>query len=71
MAAREQPEAIVQAACHSGQRHHFGAGRRQFDRQREPIEVGADVSDVQRILGGQLELGAYRADSRDEQLRGR
>ena len=44
-----------------------GAGRRQLDRQREPVQAAADLGDRTGVGGGQLEVAVVAEGALKEQ----
>jgi hypothetical protein len=64
-AAPEQAEAVLQAPGDLGDRHHPDPRRRQLHRQRQPVQVTADLL---HHLGGQVDPGAGRPGALPEQL---
>ena len=66
-AAGPTPELLEQAL----RRHALAAGGRQLDRQRQPIEPGAELRDRRPVLRGEHKLGPDRLKALDKERDGR
>ena len=64
-AAAQQAEPVLEATGDLGDRHDPYPRRRQLHRQRQPVELAADLLDR---AGGQVGAGACRPGALDEQL---
>jgi hypothetical protein len=66
----EQPETVADACREVGGVERACPGRRQFDAQRQPVELAAHVGDVREIVLAEVEIGPDRPCPVDEQLHG-
>ena len=66
-ARREQVELVPQPGQDRVRRQELDPGRRQLDRQRHPVEPGADRGHRRRVLVGDREPGLDRHRAFDEQ----
>jgi hypothetical protein len=70
-ATRQQVEATHEPGQERGGRQDVGSPRRKLDRQRQPIDSTADLSNRGGIVRGQHEVRTHRPRPFDEQGRSR
>ena len=69
-AAREQIEAALQTPQHPAHAEHVGAGRRELDRRRDPLELAHQRGHGGDVLARRRGGGALREDAIDEEIHG-
>ena len=67
----QQLEPSVEPGRHLGDVEGVQPGRRQLDRQRQPVESTHDLGDDRQLVGVGIEAGRHGAGPIDEQLNGR
>ena len=68
MTLRQQQEVFVEHGCQSAQAEHVDADCGELDRQGQPVEAKADISDDRRIGIGETEPVEARPRPLDKQL---
>ena len=63
-----RPCSVVWQFCAGAGRQGSNASRRQFHRERQPVEPGADLCQYRRVVGFNDEAAVCRLSAIDEQL---
>ncbi len=66
----QQAEPVVEPSGDLCDRERSGASRRQFDRQRQPVELGADVGDDLVVVAGAVDSPTRRLSAGQEETDG-